>query len=169
MSGKYGYSAIKGELNEKILVFEQIQRVNELFSSFNSSPAVLNEWAERISTVELRHKAKGIALAVLTLEKLTMRHLEKVGFFDSKAIMNQRELAFGRLKIEGVNVCNKPIRKFMSEDFSEQFTGLELINLYYASLLDTIFGLPEFADSVKTSIGSDVNPETETDVVEEVD
>lgn len=166
----------KGEIDEKSLVFEQISRINQIFSSFSASPDTVNAMAKIYNYMEMSQRGKAFALAVLTLEKLVQRHLAKIGFFESEKVKFAREKAYGTVVIHIPHTAqnnlffNKEIKskRFLSEDVFTQYDGLENICEYYGLLLDGIFGLPQFASDTKINLGAeDVgNPDEEVAVVE---
>lgn len=174
MSNKFG---VQKELDEKTLIFQQIERCNILFSSFSFAPQTIDANRLEFNAMEMSQQGKKIAFGVVCLEKLVQRRLAEKGFFKSEKVLEVKNKAFGTQLVALTNPVekaksnssSKKIYLFLSEDTQQQFEGIMNIFEYYGFLLDSIFGLPEFADSVKTSLGSDTNPEDEAVIVEESD
>jgi len=130
------YYSDSEQVSHKAEILRLIRETNRAFSTFDAAPTLLDEWTKKTSFVEQAHKGKVVALAVQILYANSRSILPKE-FFERKSVTEKYDKAF-----------SEPFL-FLSEDALRQYKGILGILAFYQELLDALYSLPDFSDTIQ--------------------
>jgi hypothetical protein len=124
------------QITHKSEILRLIRETNKAFATFDTAPTLLDEWTKQTSFIEQAHKGKTVALAVQILY-VNSRSILPKEFFKKETTTEKYDKAF-----------TEPYT-FLSEDAVKQYKGILLILDFYQELLDALYSLPDFSDTIQ--------------------
>lgn len=136
MAYKQNYYGSDEQVSHKVEILRLIRETNRTFSTFDTTPTLLDEWTKKTSFIEQAHKGKVVALAVQVLYANSQSILPKA-FYERESVQTKFKKAFQEPYL------------FLSDDAVKQYKGILQILDFYQELLNALYSLPDFSDTIQ--------------------